>query len=260
MRRRFNALVLLHTTIRILAVEDDPVQALSVGILLRALGYELVGVAPTAEEALVRFEEEQPDLVLLDINLAGDRDGVELAHALVQRRPVPLIFVTAYPDQDTFARARQVGPFAFLGKPYNGPLLGHSIELALQHFATALGLPPDPGAQLPDGAVLLGGVFVREGGRLLKIRLADVLLIEADNAHCHLHTAAGRHHTVRVALKDLEERLPAGAFVQVHRSFVVAVRAIAAVAYETLTLTDGRAVPLGRTYRPAVLAALARLG
>jgi|GEM_PF-4494016 len=104
---------------------------------MRGLGCELVGTAPTADEALGRFREEQPDVVLPDINLAGQRDGIELAHELVRLRPVPMIFLTAYPDQETFERARKVGPFAFMGKPYNGALLGRVYrEEVLARLAT----------------------------------------------------------------------------------------------------------------------------
>jgi len=247
-----------HATIRVLAVEDDPVQALAMQLIMRSLGYELVGTAPTADEALLRFREEQPDVVLLDINLAGQRDGIELAHELVRLRPVPLIFLTAYPDQETFARARRVGPFAFMGKPYNGPLLGHTIELALQHFATALGLPPDAtGDALPDGAVLLGGVFVREGRRLLKVRFQELLAVEADNSYLHLHTGS-RKYTVRSSLRELEEKLPAGQFVRTHRSCLVQVAHIDAYDCHSVRI-GGQSWPLGRVYREEVLARLATL-
>lgn len=238
--------------IRILAVEDDPVQAFALRAALRTLGYELVGVAPTAAEALACFQEEAPDVVVLDINLAGPRDGVALAHELVARRPVPLIFVTAYPDAATFARARQVGPFAFLGKPYDALLLGHSIELALQHFAAAAGLPPDAtGDTLPGGSVLLDGVFVREGQRLLKVPFAELLVAEADNTYLHLHTPA-RKYTARTSLRELEAKLPAGQFIRIHRSYLVRAAQVVACRYHSVSI-GGHTLPLGRLYREAVL-------
>jgi len=247
-----------HAAIRVLAVEDDAAQAMALGLLLRNLGYELVGTAPTADEALRRFSEEQPDVVLLDVNLAGSRDGIALAHELVQQRPVPLIFITSYPDQATFERARLVGPFAFLGKPYNGPLLGHTIELALQHFAAALGLPADTtGSSLPDGSVLLGGVFVREGSRLLKVPFHELLVAEADNSYLHLHTT-GRKYTVRSSLRELTEKLPARQFVRIHRSYLVQLSGIDAYDYHSVTI-GAHTLPLGRAYRDELLAGLDQL-
>ncbi len=243
--------------IRILVVEDDPAQQQAARLTLRSLGYEVVGVAPTADDALRRFDEEQPDLVLLDVSLAGSRDGIALGHELIARRPVPLIFLTAFPDADTFERARRVGPFAFLGKPYNGLLLGHSIALALQHFALALGLPD---GALTDGAVLLGGVFVREPTKqFVKIPFAELLVIEADASYTHLHTTS-RKFTIRTSLRELEERLPADQFARIHRTYVVQVARIETYDPQTSTLHLGaHALPLARSHRDEVLGRLAPL-
>ena len=228
---------------------------------LRELGYGLAGVARTAEEAETLFDALQPDLVLLDVHLDGPRDGIDTAAALVARRRVPLIFITAFPDNQTFARARQVGPFAFLGKPYNGPLLGHSIELALQHFAGAQDLLADDGpGEQAEGTVLPDGIFVREQHRFVKLPLAQVLLLEADGSHTHLRTAA-RKFTLRLTLGKLLERFPAGLFCQVHRGFAVQLAAINALDPRTGTVQLGEhTVPVGRSYREALIVRLRPLG
>lgn len=243
--------------LRILAVEDDPGQLLSLQTLLPLLGYALAGVAGSADEALRRFKELQPDLVLLDIHLTGPVDGISLAQQLVLQRPVPLIFLTSYPTQENFERARKMGPFAFLGKPYHPPLLGHSIELAMQHFAAAQGLPPDSSGAMADGTVLLNGVFVRESGRLLKVPFDELLVAEADDSYTHLHTA-GHKYTLRSSLRELEAKLPAGRFLRIHRSFLVQASRISAFAPHTVFVGEHR-LPLGRAYRETVLAALPQL-
>lgn len=242
------------SALRILAVEDNPAQQQALRLLLPGLGYELVGIAASAEEALTLFAHTQPDLVLLDVNLApGQRDGIDVAHEIVRLRPVPLIFLTAYPDQHTFERARRVGPFAFLGKPYGGLLLGHSIELAVQHFATAQGLPP---TAVDDGVVLLGGVFVREQSQLLKVPLDSLLVAEADASYTHLHTP-GRKFTIRTSLRELEDSLPTDRFVRIHRAYLVQLSRVEAFDYVTSTLRIGTlTLPLGRTHRDEVLSRL----
>ena len=228
---------------------------------LLQLGYGLAGTARSADEAESLFDALQPDLVLLDVHLDGPRDGIETAAALVARRRVPLIFITAFPDNQTFARARQVGPFAFLGKPYNGPLLGHSIELALQHFASEQGLlAGDSPSELPEGTVLLGGIFVREQHRFVKLTLVHVLLLEADGGYTHLRTPT-RKVTLRLNLGKLLERLPAGQFCQVHRGFAVQLAAVDAFDPRTGTVQLGEhTVPVGRSYREALTARLGLAG
>lgn len=225
-------------------------QARILRLQLQELGYVLGGVARSANEAEVLFDEVQPDMVVLDVNLEGDRDGIETAAALMKRRRVPLIFVTAFPDSPTFERARRVGPFAFLGKPYNGPLLGHSIELALQHFAGDQGMQADAATgELPVGTVLLGGIFVREVGRYVKVPLAELLVLEADQGYTHLHTSSHKF-TVRLGLAELTSRLPAAQFSQVHRGYVVQVAAIESLDPRTGTVQIGtHTVPIGRRYR-----------
>ena len=247
--------------ITLLAVENDRLQARILQHELLQLGYELAGTARTADEAETLFDALQPDLVLLDVHLDGPRDGIETAAALVARRRVPLIFITAFPDGPTFARARQVGPFAFLGKPYNGPLLGHSIELALQHFAGAQGLLADdgPGAQA-EGTVLPDGILVREQHRFVKLPLVQVLLLEADGSHTHLRTPT-RKFTLRMNLGKLLECLPSGLFCQVHRGFAVQLAAVDVLDFRTGTVRLGEhVVPVGRSYREALTARLRPLG
>lgn len=244
--------------LRLLAVENELAHALALRMLLSGQGYELVGIAPTAAEARRLFAELTPDMLLLDVNLADatsaePTDGIALAQELLRIRPVPLIFLTSFPTADTFARARQVGPFAFLSKPYDAALINYTIELAIQHFAqpgpatAAADAPPDAGLLGPEGSF-----FIREQGRLRRVAIADVLRIEADNSHVNLYTAA-RKHTVRSSLREVEEKLPGGQFVQVHRSWLVRASAIDEINYTTgELLVAGQRVPLTRSGRDAL--------
>lgn len=234
-----------------MAVEDSPLQAHSLRMLLLLLGYDVLGIVSTAEEAELRFREQTPDLVLLDICLPGPVDGVELAMRLTRIRPVPLIFLTSLQDNATFERARAVGPFAFLTKPYQRDVLNHAMELAVQHFAVQHGAAP--AATAADGLLVRDSLFLRNGSRLDRIHLRDLLWIEADSSYCHLHTAA-RKYTLHGSLRALEERLPADQFVRVHRGYIVAIAGIT-----SLDPTANRIqvheqwLPLGPTFRDELL-------
>ncbi|GAA4353167.1 LytTR family DNA-binding domain-containing protein [Hymenobacter saemangeumensis] len=252
----------MHTeVVRILAVEDNPLQVRKLRMLLSELGYALVGVAPSAPEALALFEQHAPDVVLLDIQLDGDADGVDLALQLNERRPVPLIFVTSLQDRTTFERARAAGPFAFLSKPYDKLLLERSIELAVQHFAQ--GKAPaegSGGSPEPADALLPDSLFLRENSRLVKVPYDKILWAEADGSYCHLHTAP-RKHTARLTLKDLEEKLPAGRFVRTHRSYLVQAACIESLDLgEGQVWVGGQGVPVGRAYRDELLRRLNLVG
>ena len=234
---------------RILAVEDNIVQAHALRLLLTRLGHTLTGVVATAAEAEALFQADPPDLLLLDVRLRDGDDGIVLGGFLVRSRPVPLVFVTAYADQPTFERAREAGPFAFLSKPYDELLLARTLELAVQNFRTATPPPVVAIGGAADGWLSPDVLYLRENSRHVRVSLRDVLRIEADNAYVHLHTP-GRKHTIRTTLREFEEQLPAEHFVRVHRSWVVRLGAIEAISYTENTLSvGGVTIPLARSCR-----------
>lgn len=116
---------------RVLVVEDEYLTALGLQADLLAQGCREVQLATTAEEALAAFERQTPDLVFLDINLGPGMDGVTLGTLLRQRSPVPILFMTAYSDQETVQRASKLNPSAFLCKPVHSSQLRASLMAAL---------------------------------------------------------------------------------------------------------------------------------
>lgn len=115
----------------IVIVEDEFIVALDIQRYLERNGYSVKGILPSGEELLDRVEELKPDLVLMDIKLQGDLDGVETAARLADLYAVPVIMLTAYPDEPTLARAKITQPFGYLLKPFNEQELRTSIEIAL---------------------------------------------------------------------------------------------------------------------------------
>ena len=116
----------------ILIVEDEGVIALDIRATLGRLGYTVAAVVATGREAIVRVEELRPDLVLMDIHLRGEMDGVEAARAIRDRFAVPVIYLTAFADPATLQRARITEPFGYLLKPFEERELHIVIEMALQ--------------------------------------------------------------------------------------------------------------------------------
>lgn len=121
---------------QILVVEDENIVAMNLQNRLQSLGYSVSGVAATAEEALARAGETVPDLVLMDIRLKGDQDGVAAAEALRARHGVPVVYLTAYADSETLSRARMTEPAGYLLKPFEARELQTAIELALHRHGT----------------------------------------------------------------------------------------------------------------------------
>lgn len=121
----------------ILIVEDEQVVAMDLERSLRQLGYEVAGVADEADEALRLIETADPDLVLMDIQIAGKRDGISLAEEIRSRWEIPVVFATAHTNPETIDRAESAAPFGYLVKPFRLNDLNATLVVALQQHRLA---------------------------------------------------------------------------------------------------------------------------
>jgi two-component system chemotaxis family response regulator WspR len=125
---------------RLLVVEDEQIVALDLRGALEDLGYIVVGTAGSSEDALRKAEDEHPDLVLMDIRLSGDVDGIQTAAILRTRFQIPVVYLTANADDATLARALDTEPCGYLAKPYNQRSLHTTIEVAFRRHELELGM------------------------------------------------------------------------------------------------------------------------
>lgn len=247
------------TVFKILVVEDDMITAADISMQLAGLGYEVSGITPRGEDALKSIESTRPDLVLMDINLKGNLDGVETARRIAEEYDIPLIFLTANADSGTFARAKAVRPYAFISKPFQKNDLEHAIVLALERMVENQA-PPAKTLTVrmeADGPYLLNDrIFVRHHDKMVKIFLHDVLFVEAERSYCKIHTQ-DKEFLLSVPLGSLEDKLPGSIFLRVHRSYVVNLEKIDALGDQQEWLVLGQKnVPLSRKYREEVMTRL----
>ncbi|NQT53117.1 response regulator [bacterium] len=120
---------------KILIVEDESIVAMDLAGQLRDLGYEVTGVAGAAQEAIAHAQAAPPDVALVDIVLPGDMDGIELAKWFREQLGVPVVFLTAYSDDDMLRRAKIAEPYGYIVKPFDSRDLKSNIEIALYKHA-----------------------------------------------------------------------------------------------------------------------------
>ncbi len=113
---------------RILIVEDEMFVAMDIEAAVNKAGHKVVGFAGTAERAVTLADETRPDLVLMDIRLPGDRDGVEAAIEIRQRFDIPSLLISGYADAETRARAEAARPLGFIAKPFDHALLALALN------------------------------------------------------------------------------------------------------------------------------------
>ena len=124
---------------KILIVEDERITAEDIKYVLKSVGYEVPAICSSGEDAIDKAEEFHPDLVLMDITLAGEMDGIEAAEHIKERYDIPIIYLTAYSDANTLKRIKITDPsgyvfkepFGFIRKPFNEDELHTNIDLTL---------------------------------------------------------------------------------------------------------------------------------
>lgn len=127
-------------TARILIVEDERLIAQGLWLRVTALGHTVVGLAASGEEAIAQAAALEPDIILMDIGFRGAMDGIDAARHIRARAPIPVIYLSAYADEPTLARAWQTAPAGYLVKP----VPDHELHAALQR-ALEGPLPPVQG-------------------------------------------------------------------------------------------------------------------
>jgi CheY-like chemotaxis protein len=118
------------TTKRIMVVEDDVIIASLIESRLKKIGYAVSGIFDSGEDAIAGAVKFMPDLVLMDIRLRGEIDGIDAASEITSRLDIPCVYLTSYSDRDTIERAKATSPAGFILKPFTDDALRSTIEIA----------------------------------------------------------------------------------------------------------------------------------
>lgn len=121
----------MDAKLKLLIVEDEYLVAFHLQEQLRQLGYEVSHLVATGEEALRNVAQEQPDVILMDMQLAGEMDGMQTAHEIRTRFEIPIIFLTGYSNQDMKERVRELTSVTYLVKPVTPPEIEAAIASVL---------------------------------------------------------------------------------------------------------------------------------
>lgn len=121
--------------IRILIIEDDPIIASDITDYLNNVDYQVSGIAYNPKMAFDELKNNQPDLILLDINLNSDKNGIDIAAFIHQNLSIPFIFLTSYSNREVLNKAKITEPSGYIVKPFDEDDLFATIEIALYNFA-----------------------------------------------------------------------------------------------------------------------------
>ncbi|RNI14875.1 response regulator [Methanohalophilus sp. RSK] len=119
---------------KILVVEDENIVALGIKKMLKGMGFRVPSIAASGEEAIQKAEITFPDLVLMDIMLKGEIDGIEAAEKIYDTMDIPVVYLTAYSDDKMLERAKRTNPYGYIMKPFEEKSLQSTIKLALDNY------------------------------------------------------------------------------------------------------------------------------
>jgi DNA-binding LytR/AlgR family response regulator len=242
---------------RILIVEDDPIIGADLEDRLQELGYETLGPVSTGEEAIAFFSQNPtPDLVLMDIQLDGQMDGVETVRQIQQKYASTFIFLTSNSDDATFARAKSVKPNAFLSKPFRGRDLKHAIELALGQVSQS---NTGQGNESNENAYLFQDrLFIKVSERMIRLFIQDILWVEADDYYCKIVTKE-REYLISQTLKKFSESIASVQnLMRIHRSYIVNIAQIEEIGDLYVFLHQTK-IPVSKTAKEELLARLHKI-
>lgn len=205
--------------LKILIVEDEVIVRESIKEMLQELGYKVMGAVGSKEKALDLFNTVAFDLVLLDINLDGKSEGIELAEHL-QKEGKSFLFLTSYSDPGTIAQSKKTAPAAFLLKPFTIDDLFATIEIARIHIN-----PSDE-----------NHLWVKDGHDKIKIPFDEIQYIQSANVYVEIHTTT-KKHLQREPMAELLKKLP-DYFFQIHRSYAVNSRFVTGVSSRYVYIND----------------------
>lgn len=209
---------------RILIVEDEALIAENLRYSLEDLGYQVVGICHNFEQAYIAINQVQFDIVMLDISLGDsslNQRGFDLAQIIKAKYDVPIIFITAYNDIETFKVASKFAPYGYLVKPVNNAMLFATIQLSIERFNNKTVVQ---GAYEQENEPEY--FFIKIGKKTQKVLWSDIYCIEAGKNYVSLRSKANNvAYPMRGSLtKVMETLLPPQlrkAFIKVNRKVYI---------------------------------------
>jgi len=223
----------------VVLVEDDHELAINLRELLDSLGFYVSAVFDNAIGALEFIKFNKVDLLILDILINGEIDGISLATEIKKKISIPIVFITAYSDNNIIRRVIEIYPDGYLLKPFTKESLKTTLMLSLTNFQKR----SKKKIELKEDEV---SIQIRDKGFISLIPVSEILYAQADGLYTKVFTAK-KAYMIRDILKDVEARLPSSIFLRVHKSYLVNKNAIESFNGKVLQIR-GIQIPIRRGY------------
>ncbi len=221
-------------SLNIYIVEDEPLIVSTIETALRKHGHRVLGDSDTVTQAIKDIELTKPDLVLIDIQLSGEKDGVDLALVLDKTKQ-PYLFLSSQTDPETIARVKETNPLGYVVKPFTETGLRTNIELAWHRHSDSHH----------------HYLNIKHEGKLLKVNQDIINYLKAFDNYCYIITST-ESFLVPHTLKYISEQLVGDHFIKCHRSYVVNLKYVRSIDKNTIAL-DNDTIPMSASQKSLVI-------
>ncbi|GAA0191870.1 hypothetical protein GCM10009122_54500 [Fulvivirga kasyanovii] len=236
-----------NRTTKIMLVEDKELICLQITERLKHLGsYEIVSY-DTGEEAVRQYSEVKPDVVIMDIQLAGEMDGITTATLLQRKKKIPIIFLTDHTNREVHERLAYIDIVKFLPKPFRVDLLMMSLDKALEESA-------QNGSWVERDCVMIN----KGEGMQEKQNINDIIYLEAGGSYCTMYCiGTGKLSCFSKNMKVMHESIVKSAsnpkkFIKIHKSYIVNIDHIKGRNGNQLIMLNEAVLPIGKKHKPEV--------
>ena len=228
--------------IKVLIVEDEVLVAEEIAADLEDYGFLVTDIAISSRECLDAIEKNRPHIILMDINIKGEKDGIETSSVIKKEHNIPIVYLTANTDKNTITRALETLPSAFISKPYHKKDLSISIEVAFNNHNENI---------LINQPLIKDSFFVKSGELYVKINTEDVNYIEADGSYCVIHTSS-KQYTISSNLNHFQNNHNNPIFVKTHRSYIINIQKVEAFNPESVII-NGTSIPISKAHQKEII-------
>ncbi|CAL2092186.1 Response regulator transcription factor [Tenacibaculum sp. 190524A05c] len=238
--------------LNILIIEDDLELANDLSQILQDYDYNVVAVANNFKTALSKYYELNVDLVIIDIFLGENPEGITFAETIstVPNSIKPFLFLTSSKDHQIFERAKLTNPFRYLLKPFNELELLYAIEMAIEKFYGQLNVFA---SKTENTVIAKEYLFIKKRNTLKKVNFNNIIYIEVDNRYCNIITEI-ENFFIQISLSKIHEYLTQNFFKQVHRKYIVNTDMIEEISLSknSLLLKNDHLISFSESYRDTI--------
>jgi DNA-binding LytR/AlgR family response regulator len=236
----------MHNGIKVFIVEDMAIARAGIETMLLNNDFEVVGSAAKAETAWEDLQNIAVDIIVLDINLAGEKNGIWLAQQIREYLNIPIVFLTAYGDQKTLKEVVATKPDGYLMKPYQEPTLITTIGIALQNF-----LDNQKEIIISEAvSVFQNVIFIKDKHVRVKLKIEDICFIKSEGNYLEIKLDE-KTHVVRSKIAEIKKILPATVFYRTHQRYIINKNKVAVLRKGFLTIENDD-IPVSIKYRKQV--------